>query len=128
MPEITLGLIADTHMPDRVRNLHPRILPIFKEAQVTAILHAGDVCVPRVLHELKQLAPVFAVRGNRDLFGFDLPLTRELEYGGVRIGLAHGHLSFRRALLDRLRFQLYGPKPFEWFAQRVTVLFPDVVY
>jgi hypothetical protein len=30
---ITLGIIADTHIPDRVRHLHPGVLPLFR-AQV----------------------------------------------------------------------------------------------
>ena len=61
-----LGVVADTHIPDRVRSLHPDLLPGLKAANAEVILHAGDICSPVVLAELSQVAPVVAVRGNRD--------------------------------------------------------------
>ena len=64
----TLGVLADTHIPDRVNQLNPRVLEIFQQAEVNAILHAGDVSVPRVLEELGQVAPVHAVRGKSRYF------------------------------------------------------------
>jgi putative phosphoesterase len=78
---ITLGVIADTHIPDRARSLDPQLLSIFDAAQVKAILHAGDVCVPRILDELGEIAPVHAVRGNRDLWALrQLPLSLEIRF------------------------------------------------
>ena len=89
---ITLGLIADTHIPDRRSSLHPQILTAFKEAGVAAILHAGDICSPQVLERLETVAPVYAVRGNRDwVLLRHLPSTRLLEFGGIRVAMAHGH-------------------------------------
>lgn len=106
---ITLGLIADTHIPDRRRNLHPQILPAFKKAGVVAILHAGDICAPRVLERLETVAPVYAVRGNRDwVLLRRLPATRLLEFGGVRVALAHGHGRWRNYILDRVNYMLNG--------------------
>jgi putative phosphoesterase len=64
----TLGVLADTHIPDRVPTLNPRVIQVFRQAQVSAILHAGDVSVPQVLAELEKIAQVYAVRGNRDIF------------------------------------------------------------
>jgi putative phosphoesterase len=126
-PRISLGLIADTHVPDRKRTLDPAILPLFKAANVAAILHAGDISVPSVLSQLEALAPVYAVRGNRDWFGFkDLPATRILEYGGKRIGLTHGHVSWPTYARDKLAFFLRGPQRFDFYAKRVAALLPDV--
>ena len=89
-----LGLIADTHIPDRVQHLHSDILPIFHDAGVTAILHAGDVSVPPVLSQLEQVAPVYAVRGNKDIFHLRaLPMSRLLQVDGVPVGLVHGQGS-----------------------------------
>ncbi len=106
---ITLGLIADTHIPDRRSSLHPQILPAFKEAEVSAILHAGDICAPRVLEWLEAVAPVYAVRGNRDwILMRHLPATRQMEFGNVRIALAHGHGRWRNYLLDRMNYILNG--------------------
>lgn len=127
MPDLTIGLIADTHVPDRTRELDRRVLPLFAAAGVGAILHAGDICVPRVLAQLGELAPVTAVRGNRDLFALrHLPIQLELEFGGVRVGLAHGHLNWRNYARDKLRFLLRGPQSFEFFAHRVAAQFEDV--
>ncbi|MCW5875115.1 MAG: metallophosphoesterase family protein [Anaerolineales bacterium] len=127
MTEITLGLIADTHVPDRKRGLDARILPAFKAANVAAILHAGDISTPAVLEELAQVAPVHAVRGNTDWFrSAELPYSRRLEFGGVRIGLAHGHLNWSSYLRDKLAYLLYGPRSFEYFTQRMLAFFPDV--
>ncbi len=121
MAKFTIGLIADTHVPDRRRELDPRVIPVFKQAGVSMILHAGDISVPRVLAELEQMAPVVAVRGNRDWFRFkDLPLKRVVEVGGKRIGLIHGHLSWRRYARDKFAFLLRGPQSFEFFAQRAA--------
>ncbi|MEX2161749.1 MAG: YfcE family phosphodiesterase [Anaerolineales bacterium] len=123
----TLGLIADTHVPDRSPRLHPQALSIFERARVSAILHAGDIAVPRVLAELETVAPVLAVRGNRDWFGFhDLPYHRRLTVAGARIGLTHGHGSWAAYLRDKVRFLLRGPQSFDYFMQRAISLMPDV--
>lgn len=127
MSAITLGLIADTHVPDRKDVLDARVLPIFEQADVTAILHAGDISQPAVLEQLAAVAPVFAVRGNTDWFRSpDLPIHRHLEFGGVRIGLAHGHINWPSYLRDRLAYMLYGPRSFDYFAERMRTFFPDV--
>ena len=127
MSRVTLGLIADTHVPDRRRALHPQVLPTFRRAKVGSILHAGDLSVPRVLVELETVAPVVAVRGNRDWFGFgDLPLHRTLIVGQVRIGLTHGHGSWAHYLADKFHYLLHGPRSFEFFTARAVSLVPDV--
>lgn len=121
----TLGLIADTHIPDRSRGLHPLVLPTFERAGVTTILHAGDICVPAVLRELEQIAPVLAVRGNRDWFGFhDLPMQSRITVDGVDIGMTHGHASWAHYVRDKLRFLLFGPQSFEHFMNRAVALLP----
>jgi len=126
LSKITLGLIADTHVPDRKRGLDPRILPAFQQAGVTAILHAGDISTPSLLAQLGQVAPVHAVRGNTDWFGFrDLPTHRTLKYAGLRIGLAHGHINWPNYLRDKLAYLLYGPRSFDYFTQRILAFFPD---
>src|SRR5215470_12582980 len=76
-------------------------------AGVDAILHAGDICVQRVLDALGELAPVYAVRGNRDL-ALRLPLDRELTFDGVRLGLTHGHGGFSRYLGEKLLATVVG--------------------
>ena len=56
------------------------------------ILHAGDVCDPSLLDELKALAPVSVVMGNCDTYDvrdWGATDTAEVELGGVRIGMVH---------------------------------------
>jgi putative phosphoesterase len=69
-----------------------------------AILHAGDLLDAGVLRLLGEHAPVHAVLGNNDLsLVGQLPLTREVELAGVRIGLIHdsGTANGRAARLRR---------------------------
>lgn len=127
MSKVTLGLIADTHVPDRRGQLHPKVLTMFKEANVAQILHAGDISVPRVLSELGSVAPVTAVRGNRDWFGLaKLPMSATLEVGGLRIGLTHGHAGWRAYAKDKLAFLVSRRlQSFEYFTERVVASMPD---
>jgi putative phosphoesterase len=121
---ISIGVIADTHIPDRRTQLDERILPLLRERGVRAILHAGDVTVSWVLEEMAQVAPVYAVRGNRDIWGLKhLPEQLELKFGGVAIGLAHGHGGWMKYLADRPVFMLLGYHH-ERLLPRLRSLFP----
>jgi putative phosphoesterase len=100
-----LGVIADSHIPDRMRALPPAVFDALDG--VDAILHAGDVCARRVLTDLERLAPVYAVNGNRDFF-MRLPLDRRLTFDGVTIGLTHGHGGWLGYLREKLRYYTVG--------------------
>lgn len=91
---ITIGLLADTHIPHRMKRLPAAVLDAL--AGVDLILHAGDVDDPAALEPLRALAPLHAVRGNfhvTDLSngGAGLPATVELELAGRHVVLTHGH-------------------------------------
>ncbi len=60
----TLGLISDTHVPARAREIPRRVFEIFEK--VDFIVHAGDLVDLSVIDKLEQLAPVLAVYGNMD--------------------------------------------------------------
>ncbi|KAA3644908.1 MAG: metallophosphoesterase [Chloroflexi bacterium] len=123
-----LGVIADTHIPDRSKALHPGVLPAFKQAGVEAILHAGDISTPRVIEQLETVAPVIAVLGNRDWVRLrHLPLTRILDYGGLKIGMTHGHGGLRAYIHEKLGFLLKGPQPFSYFVNTAIKMFPEEV-
>ena len=81
-----VGLISDTH-----GLLRPRVFEVFDG--VSHILHAGDIGGPAILEDLSAIAPVTAVWGNMD--GPEVrSLTaewQELEFGGIRIVMIHGH-------------------------------------
>lgn len=95
-----IGLISDTHIPDRARILPQNVIDAF--SNVDLILHAGDLTSPRVIEELEQIAPVMAVQGNIDRSkGVNLPKARVIEVDDLKIGLIHGEV-YPKADSDQL--------------------------
>jgi uncharacterized protein len=79
-----IGLISDTHnllRPEAKRAL----------AGVDRIVHAGDICGTGVLDELREIAPVVAVRGNNDRGSWanSIQVSTAIEVGGVSIYVLH---------------------------------------
>lgn len=75
------------------------------EVRPDAVIHCGDGSrdVQAVLREFPGL-PVYQVAGNCDCDP-TLPLTLTIEFGGVRILIAHGHsYGVRYGNLDRLAY------------------------
>ena len=121
---IIIGVVADTHIPDRRGELDVRILQIFKEAGVMAIMHAGDVSTPAVLHKLEEIAPVFAVRGNRDWVALrHLPVHSEFTFGTIKVGLTHGHGPLWDYVIDRLDYMVRVYR-LDLFRSRLLDTFP----
>jgi uncharacterized protein len=79
-----IGVLSDTH-----GLLRPELLPAL--ANVSHILHAGDVGDPEILTTLSRIAPVTAIRGNTDTHGpcANLPATEALELAGSLIYILH---------------------------------------
>jgi uncharacterized protein len=79
-----IGIISDTHGLLRPEAVHAL-------AGVKLIIHAGDVGNPEILAQLKQIAPVFAVRGNVDTGAWaqELPLTTVVEADGANFYVLH---------------------------------------
>lgn len=97
-----IGLISDTHIPDRANVLPQNVLDAFSD--VDLILHAGDLTSPKVLEELEQVAPVMAVQGNMDrINGIELPKAKVIEAEDLTIGIIHGEV-YPRADSDQLLY------------------------
>jgi putative phosphoesterase len=125
MPAVTLGVTADTHIPDRANGLPLAVSKLFASRQVSAILHAGDLSSARVLQQLQEVAPVFAIRGNTDiLLVARLPWKRRLEFEGVTIGMAHGHGNWFKYIPNRIDYFLYGPKKFSYYEETARQQLP----
>ena len=108
-PSLVVGVVADTHIPDRVVNLHPSLMPALEEANPDIILHAGDISSRGVLSDLGKIAPVIAVRGNRDIFfGSRLPKYRLVELDGIPVALMHGHGSMLGYLKSKMSSIIEG--------------------
>ena len=87
----TVGVISDTHgllRPEAVAALQG----------VDAILHAGDIGAPEVIHELERIAPVKAIRGNvdTDLWASVFPVTLTIELGGREFHLIHNEAELMK--------------------------------
>jgi putative phosphoesterase len=128
---LMVGVVADTHIPDRALEMHPLVLETLRKERVSLILHAGDISSPQGLVELEQIAPVQAVRGNRDLFFWPvLPLVRRLEINGVVVALMHGHGGWINYLRDKMvylregyRLNRYIPKLLNIIPEARVVVF-----
>ncbi len=106
----TIGLISDTHLPDRWRTLPAAIFGIF--ANVDLILHAGDVGKLYVLDELSQIAPVVAVHGNDEEpeTVAAMPYHQLIHAGGHRIFMSHFHFPDRQEELASRKIDAWHPK------------------
>src|SRR5579884_3041085 len=83
-----VGVISDTHIPHFSR-LPEALWTYF--AEVSLIIHAGDLSVLSVLAELETIAPVIAVQGNveHEEVTLTLPIKREVTVGRCKIGVVH---------------------------------------
>jgi len=88
---IKIGVISDTHIPDRAKELPSSIREVFKG--VDMIIHAGDFVDLSVLEELQSLCKcVKGVWGNMDPpeVRSKLPEKEIFKIGKHTIGLIHG--------------------------------------
>jgi putative phosphoesterase len=74
------------------------------------VLHAGDVCGPEVLAELRMIAPVIAVRGNNDrgAWGETLPDTTTVTIGEVPVVMVHDINTLPPSAARGARIVIYG--------------------
>src|SRR6202046_5186669 len=81
---ILIGVISDTH-----GLLRREALDALRGSD--EIIHAGDVGAPEILDQLRDIAPMTAVRGNVDkgAWAGELPETDVLESGGILIYVLH---------------------------------------
>jgi hypothetical protein len=120
-----VGVISDTHVPDRVGSLHPDIIPTFNQLNVEHIIHAGDLSTHRVIDTLRTVAPVSYARGNRDWF-----IDRKHEpvnfitLNQVKIAISHGHGGFLPYFWDKIPYYLQGYR-FERFVKRLNNIAED---
>jgi len=99
-----IGLISDTHSL-----LRPAALDALRGC--AQILHGGDIGRPEILDALRELAPLSVVRGNNDeglAWAAGLPLSLQLEIGGVGLWLVHDRADVPRALPESVQVVVTG--------------------
>jgi putative phosphoesterase len=77
-----VGVISDTH-----GLLRPEARAVLQSCD--RIVHAGDVGDRRVLTELRELAPLTAIRGNVDTWATEMPDRQVLAVEGRHIYVLH---------------------------------------
>jgi uncharacterized protein len=82
--KIAIGILSDTH-----GSLSPKARSALSGADV--IIHAGDFDTPEVLADIKNVAPVIAVRGNMDAgnWAMQLPPADMVSLGGQHLYVLH---------------------------------------
>ena len=118
----TIGVISDTH--GLVRS---EALEVLRNSDV--ILHAGDIGDPKVIEVLREIAPVFAVRGNndKDSWAMTYPLAEVIEVESQSMYLLHEleHLDLdpRAAQFSAVVFG-HSHRPLAEYRQGVLYLNP----
>lgn len=87
-----IGVISDTHIPDRAEEIPKQIIEAFKK--VDMVIHAGDLVDLKVLDSLKSVCKdVKAVWGNMDPYEVrkKLPEKEIIKMGNYKIGIMHGY-------------------------------------
>ena len=75
---ITAAVISDTH-----NLLRPTVLE--QLAGCDYILHGGDICRQEIVDRLREMAPLYVVRGNNDRdWAEQIPYTLDFTLEGVR--------------------------------------------
>jgi uncharacterized protein len=79
-----ISVISDTH-----GLLRPEAIDALRGSDW--IIHAGDIGAPEIIEQLRQIAPLAAIRGNIDkgAWARKLPETEVLEAAGVSIYIVH---------------------------------------
>ena len=110
-----IGIISDTHIPERALDLPKEIYAAFKDVEL--ILHAGDLTSIDVLNSLTKICPVKAVLGNMDHPELRSKLKDKeiINVGKFKIGLTHGQghpknlLTFvKGAFNEKLNVIIFG--------------------
>jgi len=87
-----IGVISDTHIPDKCEHIPDVILEAFKNMDM--VIHVGDLVNLKVVEELESVCPkVLAVSGNMDRKEVTkiYPSKQVIEIAGFKIGLMHGY-------------------------------------
>lgn len=95
-PSLRLAVVADTHSAPQ-----PGTLDQLRALAPDAILHAGDIGDLAVLDALRDVAPLYAIRGNIDGHRDDIPDHRVID-------LVDGERALLRILLTHIA--VAGPK------------------
>ena len=105
-----IGVLSDTHIPERASVLPAKMLEDFKGADM--VIHAGDLVDLEVLEQLKTVcSDIRGVWGNMDPYEVrqKLPDKQIITAGKFKIGVAHG-TGAPHGLLEQMKTAFQGDK------------------
>lgn len=87
-----IGLISDTHIPSRCKNLPKKVIKTFKDSNVNLIIHSGDFEDLSITSVLEDIAPLTAVHGNMCHLEVKrrFPSKDIIKVEDLTIGITHG--------------------------------------
>ena len=91
-----IGILSDTH-----GLIRPEVVDALNGCD--SIIHAGDIDRSEVIEALREIAPVYAVRGNadKDEWADDLPKSLSITLDGIRIYTIHNKKHIAEDLSDK---------------------------
>ena len=91
-----IGILSDTH-----GLIRPEVVDALNGCD--SIIHAGDIDRSEVIEALREIAPVYAVRGNadKDEWADDLPKSLSITLDGIRIYAIHNKKHIAEDLSDK---------------------------
>ena len=96
-----IAILSDTH-----GLLRPEVVEHLKTAD--AILHGGDINSQSIVHELRQYAPVYMVRGNNDkAWAESIPHHLTVTLDGLTFTMVHNKKEVPQDL-DRVDVVVFG--------------------
>ena len=90
-----IAVLSDTH-----GLLRPEVLTAIDGCD--AIIHGGDINKPEIIERLKEIAPLFVVRGNNDKeWAEHIPATLTFQIEECRFFLVHNKKEMPKARSDQ---------------------------
>ncbi len=88
-----IGLISDTHIPNRRKKLPKEVIKAFNDAKVDLIIHAGDFEDLSIVSVLEKIAPLEAVHGNmcHQEVKTRFPSKKIIEIENITLWFTHGN-------------------------------------
>ena len=89
-----IAIISDTH-----NIVRPQVVEIIKTCD--SVIHAGDFSDEKILSDLRNIRPVYAVRGNND-YGWIEPLPEKIDFKieGLKFTVIHNRARLLSGFSD----------------------------
>jgi len=95
--------IADLHIPDRASDIPAKFRKLLAPGKIGQILCLGNLTDKETYEFLRSVAQdIQLVKGDFDVEAPNLPLSKVVTHGNLRIGFTHGHTIIPQADSDSL--------------------------